>query len=107
MKTKRSTYPLLIVFSFSLLVFLSGCKKVETTKTYTVTDTTAQTSVANDELIIGDEFSQAVDDAVTIICNRKAHISGSETDVDTSQITLGVITIYYGGEEADGTSPAD
>lgn len=91
------------VFSYGLCLALmcTGCAKVETTKTYTVTNTTAQTTIASDEVLINNEFDQAVDDAISVICNPKTAIPGAI--IDTSQISIGVIEIDYFGKEADGT----
>lgn len=84
-----------------LLAFLSSCKKVETTRTYTVTDTTAQTTIASDEVTVNIEFDQAADDAVKVICTPKTSIAGAL--VDTSQLSSGIIIIDYFGKETDGT----
>lgn len=94
-------YTFYTAFFLLCCLLCSSCKKVETTKTYTVTDATAQTAIATDEVTINNEFNEAADDALTVICNRKTTLQGA--DIDTSQITLGVIAIYYDGKEPDGT----
>lgn len=92
---RYSIYCLLFVFVWT------SCAKVETTKNYTVTNTTAQTTIASDEVLINNEFDQAADDAIAVICNHQATIPGAT--VDTSQLSLGIIMIDYFKNEADGT----
>ena len=91
------------IISYQLLAmsFFEGCAKEETTKIETASNASSQNTVANDEVMLNNEFSQAVDEAIQVICNHKAIIKGAS--VDTSQITINVITIYYGGNEAGGT----
>lgn len=87
------------ICSLLLAVFITGCTKVETTKTYTVTDTTAQTTIAADELTVNNEFDQATDDAVAVLCNPQSAIAGAL--VDTSLLSSGIIEIDYYGKESN------
>lgn len=80
---------------------LVGCQKVETTRINTNSNSESQSVIATDELTLNNEFDQAIDDAVAVICNPKATIPGAI--VDTSRINVGVIEIDYYGKELDGT----
>jgi hypothetical protein len=83
-------------------IVFAGCAKETTTRVNVTPDSNTQTAIATDEVTINDEFDQAVDDALAVICNPKTTITGA--DIDTSQNNLGVITIYYNKiNEADGT----
>jgi hypothetical protein len=95
---KRIVY---VALSFLLAVLLGSCKKVETIRTYTVTDTTAQTTIALDEVTVNSEFDQAADDAIMVMCNPKASVVGAA--VDTSQLSSGIIIIDYFGDETGGS----
>ncbi|HTB30656.1 MAG TPA: hypothetical protein VK808_01435 [Bacteroidia bacterium] len=95
---KQLTY---LAYSSSFIVVLAGCAKEDTTKVETTTNTTSQTTIASDELTLNNEFDQAADEAIAVICNPKISIPGAS--IDTSQLNIGVITIYYSGKEADGT----
>lgn len=85
---------------FSIFVF-DGCKKVDTTRVNTSTNADTQKVIASDELALNDEFDQGIDDAIAVACNPKITIKGAS--IDTTQNTIGLITIYYGGQEPDGT----
>jgi hypothetical protein len=89
------------VYSLSFIVFFSGCAKETTSRVNTTSNSSSQTTIASDELTINDEFDQAADDAVMVICNHATSIPGAT--VDTSQIGVGVIEIDYYGQETDGT----
>jgi hypothetical protein len=90
-----------IAYSSSIIVVLAGCAKEQTTKIETTTNSASQTTIATDELTLSNEFDQAADDAIAVICNPKITLPGA--DIDTSQFNLGIITIYYNGKEPDGT----
>jgi hypothetical protein len=68
--------PLLFYWLVSILI-LTGCKKVETTRTYTVSNTISQNIIASDEVIINNELDQFVDDAITVLSNHNATIAGA------------------------------
>ena len=92
-----------VTFSSCLLALslLIGCAKEETTNVQTTSNGTTQSNIAADDVTLNNEFDQFADEALQVISNRKVSIYGAS--IDTSQITLGVITIYYSGKEADGT----
>ncbi|HTB07805.1 MAG TPA: hypothetical protein VK806_12705 [Bacteroidia bacterium] len=86
----------------ALVVLLFVCCKKETTTTVESTsDSVSQSTIAFDELTINNEFDQAADDAVTVLCDSTATIAGAV--VDRSQVNIGIIEIDYYGKEADGT----
>jgi hypothetical protein len=89
------------VYILSFIVLFAGCAKETTSRVNTTSNSSSQTTIASDELTINDEFDQAADDAVMVICNHKGSIAGAT--VDTSQIGIGVIEIDYYGKETDGT----
>jgi len=91
-------YKSFIVYSLSLIVVLAGCKKVETTKTYTVPNTTSQSAIASDEVIVNSELDQFVDDAITVLSNHNASIESTTVD----SINPSVLEINYYGKEPDG-----
>ncbi len=88
----KRIYISLFILSSSVL-FFAGCAKETTTKIETASNSSSQTTTAADEVTLSNEFDQAADEAVAVICNHKTTIW--DGDIDTSQITLGVITIYY------------
>lgn len=97
----KKIHNLIIFYCFSFTMVIAGCAKETTTRTQTTSNSTGQTAIASDELTLSNEFDQATDDAVMVICNHKASIAGAT--VDTSQISAGIIEIDYYGKEQDGT----
>ncbi len=100
MKKKFIRHVTLLSKLLALCLFI-GCAKEETTKVVTTSNATTQNTIALDEITLNNEFDQATDEAIQVICNHKAIIKGAS--VDTSQLNLNVITIYYAGKEADGS----
>lgn len=98
---KRQKNITAICFWLVAASLLIGCVKEDTTNVVTTTNESSQTTIASDEVTLNNEFDQAADEAIQVICNHNATIKGAS--IDTSQITMGIITIYYGGKEADGT----
>lgn len=103
MKKQNIRFNGLIVGCGLLVLFiLAGCAKEETTSVQTTSNSTTQISIGGDEVTLNDEFDQAADDAIAVICTR-GNINITGTYIDTSQIAKGTIFIQYTGKEADGT----
>ena len=90
-----------IFYSLPVLVALIGCAKESTTKVEASSNSSSQTTIASDEITINNEFDQAADEAIAVVCNLKTSIAGAI--VDTSQISSGIIEIDYYGKEAGKT----
>jgi hypothetical protein len=88
-----------LTISFWLLAIglLSGCAKVETTRTNTTSNATTQTTIASDEVTVNNEFDNALDDAVTYLSNHEATFVHAYPD----SISPYVYEINYAGKEAN------
>lgn len=92
----------LIPYPLLLVALLAGCKKVETTRTNTVSDTTSQTTIAFDDLTVNNELDQFVDDAVKVFSDSNATIAGATV----SYLSPKVFEIGYYGKDYYGSAPA-
>jgi hypothetical protein len=100
MKTQKNIFKFGPVSHLLLAIgFLAGCTKVDTTKSYTVSDTTQQTYIATDEVNVNNEFDNAVDDAIAALCNHETDVAGAVVD----SISPNVIEIDYYGKETQLT----
>jgi hypothetical protein len=77
-----------------------GCAKETTTRVNTNSNSSSQSTVANDEVTVNNEFDQALDDAIMILCNHNTSITGA---FPPDSISPSVYEIDYYGKEADGT----
>lgn len=91
---------------------LPGCKKTTDTVTTTTDNSTTIYNLGTDELIVNNEIDQAVSEAVAAI-SLSSTTSGRVMNVlqtlvpgatvDTSQISSGIVSIYYYSKDHDTT----
>jgi hypothetical protein len=94
---KKLTGLFLLIISVNFIT--TSCKKVTTTKTYTISNQASQSDIAGDEVTINNSLDQYIDDAVAILSNHNAAISGGYGD--SANASCLEIT-YSGTKEPDG-----
>jgi len=98
MRRRGVSKQVVIIVGVLNILLIIGCKKVETTKTYTVSDSVSQSTIAFDEVTVNNELDQFVDDAIMVLSNHNATIAGAIFD----SISPNVYEIDYFNKEPDG-----